>query len=77
MMMNRKEELLPLAPLPLLAPLAPPACPVEKDTQKMLYIEGPKYVSFDNKMLNLEVFVHILITTIAISHFFVWEKRLL
>ena len=52
---------------------------VEKDTQKMpfLYIEGPKYVSFDNKKLNLEAFVHILITTIAISHFFAWEKRLL
>ena len=52
---------------------------VEKDTQKMpfLYIEGPKYVSFDNKTLNLEAFVHILITTIAISHFFAWEKRLL
>ena len=52
---------------------------VEKDTQKMpfLYIEGPKYVSFDNKTLNLEAFYHILITTIAISHFFAWEKRLL
>ena len=34
-----------------------------------LYIEGPKYVSFDNKTLNLKAFVHILTTTIAISHF--------
>ena len=44
---------------------------VEKNTQKMpfLYIEGPKYVSFDNKTLNLKAFVHILTTTIAISHF--------
>ena len=52
---------------------------VEKDTQKMpfLYIEGPKYVSFDKKTLNLEAFVHIFITTIAISHFFAREKHLL
>ena len=41
-----------------------------------LYIEGPKYVTFDNKTLYLEAFVPILITTIAISHIFAWEKRL-
>ena len=52
---------------------------VEKDTEKIpfLYIEGPKYVSFDKKTLNLEAFVHILLTTIAISHFFAWGKHLL
>jgi len=52
---------------------------VEKNTQKVpfLYIEGPKYVSFDKKTLNLEAFVHIFITTIAISHFFAREKHLL
>ena len=54
---------------------------VEKDTQKMpfLYIEGPKYVSFDNKTLNLKAFVHILTTTIAISHFsacLLWRPKI-